>query len=440
MRDFRRRRGEGRDRLRSWADRNRWARPAGWTAVALGAGYLESSYTGGLYGTALVVLVVAGRYAWNRPDVKEWVRPRRKVVLLVLAVALLTVASVLPYLNDWFEIPVWVGQATSGGTLARVALFILFALGLNVVVGFAGLLDLGYVAFWAIGAYTAGILTGAQRYSHGIHEGTVTLADKPVWEPWMWLILFAALGAAVVAGIVLGSPTLRLRGDYLAIVTLGFGEIVRITANNLDNITGGPRGIRSIPHPEIHVGGVDFVWGTLIDVKYYYLLMGFVVLWVIAISLLNNSRIGRAWVAIREDEVAAAAMGVPVLRMKLAAFIIGACTAGVGGVIYAEQVNFINPPTFDILGSIFILCMVVIGGMGSIPGAILGAATIIILPEIFREFADYRFFVFGVVLVIVMIFRPQGILPSKRRQAELKGGALVEQQLYDAGRAGGGGA
>jgi branched-chain amino acid transport system permease protein len=167
-------------------------------------------------------------------------------------------------------------------------------------------------------------------------------------------------------------------------------------------------------------------------------LLGFVVLWVIAIRLLDHSRIGRAWVAVREDEVAAAAMGVPVVRMKLAAFAIGACTAGVGGVIYAEQANFINPGTFDILNSILILCCVVIGGMGSIPGSVVGAAVIIVLPEVFREVSEYRIFAFGVALVVVMIFRPQGLLPSKRRKAELKG-AVVEEQLYEAAHAGGAG-
>jgi branched-chain amino acid transport system permease protein len=248
----------------------------------------------------------------------------------------------------------------------------------------------------------------------------------------MWGILLLALVIASLAGLLLGSPTLRLRGDYLAIVTLGFGEIIRIVANNLDHVTGGPRGIRNIPHPEIHLGGLDIVWGTLIDTKYYWLLLTLVVLWIIAIRMLDQSRIGRAWVAIREDEVAAAAMGVNIVRMKLAAFAIGACTAGVGGVIYAEQVNFISPPTFNIQQSILILAMVVIGGMGSIGGAILGASAVVLLPEIFRGFEDYRFFVFGLAIVLVMVFRPQGILPSKRRKAELLGGSPHDQQLYEA--------
>jgi branched-chain amino acid transport system permease protein len=382
------------------------------------------------------------RRSWRenvRDPVAGWVQPRRRMVIPVAGLVIIFLFAILPFLNDWFDIPTWLAAATSGGTLSRLALFSLFALGLNVVVGFAGLLDLGYVAFWAIGSYTAAIMTGAASYTLALREGQEV--PDPTWEPWMWLILLAALGVAVIAGILLGSPTLRLRGDYLAIVTLGFGEIIRILANNMEDITVGPRGVTSIPHPRITVPGQglenDIVWGTLIDVKYYYLLLVFVFLWVIAIRLLDNSRIGRAWVAVREDEVAAAAMGVPVVRMKLAAFCIGACTAGVGGVIYAEQANFINPGTFDILNSILILCCVVIGGMGSIPGAILGAAVIIVLPEVFREFSEYRIFAFGVALVVVMIFRPQGLWPSKRRKAELKGGAVVEQQLYEAAHTGG---
>jgi len=352
---------------------------------------------------------------------------RRRWVYPVIAAGAIVIVAVLPLLDQWFEIPIWLARATSGGALSKVALFTLFALGLNVVVGFAGLLDLGYVAFWAIGAYTAGILTGAQSYTAGLKAGTATLADKPEWMAWMWLILIAALGFAVIAGIVLGSPTLRLRGDYLAIVTLGFGEIVRITANNLDSITGGPQGVSSIPHPAIHVGGLSLVWGTLTDDKYYWLLLVLVVLWIVAIRLLDRSRIGRAWVAIREDEVAAGAMGVPVVRMKLAAFVIGACTAGVGGVIYAQQVNYINPPTFTIFQSILILSMVVIGGMGSIWGAVTGAALVVLLPEVFRGFEDYRYFVFGIALVVVMAFRPQGLIPSKRRSLELRSGVGVAE-------------
>ena len=366
---------------------------------------------------------------------RSWTDEHRRLTYPLVGIVLVTIAALLPYVSDWFDVPLWVARATSGSALARVALFTLFALGLNVVVGFAGLLDLGYVAFWAIGSYTAAIMTGAQAYSRAVQSLGGPDVQEPAWQMWMWLILLAALVVAVIAGIALGSPTLRLRGDYLAIVTLGFGEIVRITANNLDNITGGPRGVRSIPHPAIKVGSLDIEWGTLIDVKYYWLMLALVVLWIIAIRLLDNSRIGRAWVAIREDEIAAAAMGVPVVRMKLAAFAIGACTAGVGGVIYAEQVNFINPPTFSLIQSILILCMVVIGGMGSIAGSVLGAVAVVLLPEIFRAFEDYRFLIFGFALVVVMIFRPQGIFPSKRRRAELTGGARQEG-LFDVAHTG----
>jgi branched-chain amino acid transport system permease protein len=354
---------------------------------------------------------------------RAWMDARSRLTYPLVWLALIVIAVLLPLLGDWFSIPIWLQRATSGGALAKVALFTLFALGLNVVVGFAGLLDLGYVAFWAIGAYTAGIVTGAAGYTKALRAGTVTFADKPEWAAWMWLILVIALVVAVVAGVVLGSPTLRLRGDYLAIVTLGFGEIVRITANNLDTVTVGPRGITSIPHPAIHLAGIDLEWGTLVDIKYYWLLLVLVVIWAFAIRLLDRSRIGRAWSAIREDEVAAGAMGVPVVRMKLAAFAIGACTAGVGGVIYAEQVNFINPPTFTILQSILILSMVVIGGAGSTTGAILGAVIVVLIPEVFRGFEDYRFLAFGIALVALMIFRPQGIWPSKRRALELRGQA-----------------
>jgi branched-chain amino acid transport system permease protein len=413
----------------SWSERRRgWQRD--WRARKLRMRESRSAAMQRLRATAAKDLApVTSRWS----SMRAWIEKRRKWTYPVLGLLAIAVAAMLPYLTEWFDIPLWLARATSGSALARVALFTLFALGLNVVVGFAGLLDLGYVAFWAIGSYTAAILTGAQSYSRAIQTGGQNL-EEPVWEMWMWLILLAALAVAVVAGIVLGSPTLRLRGDYLAIVTLGFGEIVRITANNLDNITGGPRGVRSIPHPAIDIGGLNIEWGVLFDVKYYWLFLFFVVLWVIAIRMLDQSRIGRAWVAIREDEVAAAAMGVPIVRMKLAAFVIGACTAGVGGVVYAEQVNFINPPTFSLIQSILILSMVVIGGMGSIAGSILGAIAVVLLPEIFRGFEDYRFFVFGLALVIVMIFRPQGILPSKRRKAELLG-HKSDDALYDAGKA-----
>jgi branched-chain amino acid transport system permease protein len=365
----------------------------------------------------------------NGRQVRGWVQARRKWSYPLLAVLAVGLAAVLPLFGDWIALPDWLRRATSGSAMARFALFALFALGLNVVVGFAGLLDLGYVAFWAIGAYTAALLSGAAGFSRAIRMPPVT-ETRPEWEMWMWLIFLAALAVAVIGGILLGSPTLRLRGDYLAIVTLGFGEIIRTSAKNLESFTLGPQGISSIPHPAISIGSFRLEWGTILDNKYYWLLLSFVVVWIIAITLLDRSRIGRAWVAIREDEVAAAAMGVPVVRMKLTAFVIGACTAGVGGVVFAQQINNISPGTFGIIQSVLILCMVVIGGMGSIPGALLGAAIIVLAPEVFRGFEEYRFLVFGLALVVVMIFRPQGLIPSRRRKAELKGGAR-DEQLYD---------
>ena len=373
---------------------------------------------------------------WKK--LRNTIDKNRKISYPILMILGLAVAAWLPFLSEMEGVPLWLQRATSSGALFSVALFTLFALGLNVVVGFAGLLDLGYVAFWAIGSYTAAILTGAQAYSEALQKGAdFTQVSDPGWSMWMWGIILVALLISVIAGVILGSPTLRLRGDYLAIVTLGFGEIVRIFANNdFLGITGGPRGVNSIPHPELHLGPIDLVWGVLTDKKYYHLLLVFVALWIIAIKMLDNSRIGRAWVAIREDEIAAASMGVPIVRMKLAAFAIGACTAGVGGVIYAEQVNFINPPTFDLLQSILILSAVVIGGMGSVMGSILGATAIVLLPEVFRGLKDYRFFVFGAALVIIMMFRPQGILPSKRRKAELTGGATRDEQLFEAAHTG----
>jgi branched-chain amino acid transport system permease protein len=363
--------------------------------------------------------------------VRGWTRARKRWSYPTLILVALAIAVVLPLIGDWIALPDWLRRATSGSALSRFALAALFALGLNVVVGFAGLLDLGYVAFWAIGAYTAAMMSGASAYSRAIRiPGNVPV--RPEWHAWMWLILIAALVIAVIAGVVLGSPTLRLRGDYLAIVTLGFGEIIRSAANNLDSVTLGPQGISSIPHPVIAIGALKLRWGTFIDNKYYWLLLVLVVTWIIAITLLDRSRIGRAWVAIREDEVAASAMGVPVLRMKLTAFAIGACTAGVGGVVYAQQINTVAPNQFTVIQSILILCMVVIGGMGSIPGALLGAALITLVPEVFRGFDEYRFLVFGLALMVVMAVRPQGLLPSKRRTAELRRTDSVEESIASA--------
>jgi branched-chain amino acid transport system permease protein len=353
-------------------------------------------------------LNVTGRAA----SVGEWIRqhPSRAIVLVVAALLVLVL------------VPLRL-SAYSQSVLVDTLQYALLALGLNVVVGFAGLLDLGYVAFYAIGNYafaivTAGTFTKALYFRGGTH-----LPPPPMWHDWMWLLLLVGLVAAMVAGVILGAPTLRLRGDYLAIVTLGFGEIVRIAARNFDSITVGPRGITAIPHPELHLFGLHYSFG-LDPRPYYYVLLVLCALMIGVVMRLNRSRIGRAWVAIREDELAAAAMGVPTVRMKLWAFAIGASTAGVAGVVNASRVNFVSPDGFTLLTSIFILSMVVLGGMGNVWGAIVGAAVIVVVPEVVRSavpsFQQYRFLVFGAVLVTVMIFRPQGLIPSRRRAMELE--------------------
>jgi len=297
-----------------------------------------------------------------------------------------------------------------------VAVFVLLALGLNVVVGQAGLLDLGYVAFYAVGAYT-----------------TAKLTTTAGWSAWEALIVAVVL--ASVAGVVLGAPTLRLRGDYLAIVTLGFGEIARIVAQNSESL-GASRGISGIPHPA-PVAGAAF---GLDPLPYYYLTLVAIVLAVVMIVRLKRSRVGRAWAAIREDEDAAEAMGVPTFKMKLWAFAIGASTGGLGGWIYASRVSFINPDNFPFFLSVILLSAVVLGGMGSIPGVVVGAFAVAFLPEYLRDAAagetlvgwlntltggnatdvtEYRVLLFGLALVVMMIFRPQGLIPSRQRAAEL---------------------
>jgi len=294
----------------------------------------------------------------------------------------------------------------------QVAIYVLLAMGLNVVVGFAGLLDLGYVAFWAIGAYTTAYFTGA----------------LPIHPPFIlnpfWVIPFSIL-AAMLAGVLLGTPTLRLRGDYLAIVTLGFGEIIEIVANNLNGVTGGPAGTPGfIPQFSVHILGVAYRWtGTVLP--YYYLILGVAVVFTIAFSFLEHSRVGRSWTAIREDEVAADSLGINALKYKVMAFSIGASTSGFAGVFFASQVQSLVPNDFIVQTSILILVFVIFGGMGSIAGAVIGAAFIQWLPQYLQlhSFQDYQyqdeFIYLGAMLILLMIFRPQGIIPSRRRRREI---------------------
>jgi branched-chain amino acid transport system permease protein len=276
----------------------------------------------------------------------------------------------------------------------QVVIFVLVALGLNVVVGLAGLLDLGYVGFYAVGAYTVAILSSQ-------HANL----------PWLLCMPIAVL-VSMLAGVILGTPTLRLRGDYLAIVTLGFGEIIRITANNVEWL-GDSRGISNIATPP-SIGPLKF---TVLDAKpYFFLGLTTILIVIFLLRRLENSRVGRSWNAIREDEDAAELMGVDTFKFKLWAFAIGAAIGGLAGSLYAGKVQFINPSNFPLQLSILFLAAVVLGGAGNMWGAVVGGALVAWMPERFRGFADKRVFVFGVALVLVMVFRPQGLIPRKIRK------------------------
>src|SRR5437870_12510253 len=320
----------------------------------------------------------------------------------------------------------------------QVGIFVALALGLNIVVGLAGLLDLGYVAFFAVGAYSWAIV--GSPHANVIFGGE----SFPLAGGWFYLFLLVGLGVAALTGVLLGLPVLRLHGDYLAVVTLGFGEVIRVLANNLDkpiNLTNGPKGITPISRPPAPLG---LPYGEY----FYFLALLIVVVVVLVNRRLEDSHIGRAWEAIREDELAARAMGVPLVRMKLMAFACGASFAGVMGVLFSAKQVFINPESFTFLESIGVLAMVILGGMGSIPGAIVGATVVTVLNlQVLKGFslwlnelknagvtifgfsladlptqfepAKYERMVFGIILVLMMIFRPQGIFPARRRQREL---------------------
>jgi branched-chain amino acid transport system permease protein len=285
------------------------------------------------------------------------------------------------------------------GVIARICLYAVLALGLNVVVGFAGLLDIGYVAFFGIGSYVYAFLASPH---FGIH--LPFLVALPI-----------VVATTALSGIVIGAPTLRVRGDYLAMVTLGFGEIVYLLLVNLDrpvNITGGPSGIIGVDPPSL----AGLTPGS--NVEYYFLFLAFLAFAVLISMRLRDSRIGWAWQAIREDEVAAQAMGINVFVAKLQAFAIGASFAGVAGCLLASWQHSVFPANFMFTESINILAMVILGGMGSLFGVILGATLIVALPELFREFEQYRLLAFGLMLMVLMIFRPQGLLTFRgRRQA-----------------------
>lgn len=357
-----------------------------------------------------------------------------------LGIALIAISlAILPWVvglagNSWVRI------------LDVALLYIMLALGLNIVVGFAGLLDLGYIAFYAVGAYLYGLLASPHLLEN---------------FPWMasyfpdgmttsiWIIL--PLGAIVAGlfGILLGAPTLKLRGDYLAIVTLGFGEIVRIFLINLNapvNITNGPQGINMIE--PIHLAGTNFSKGAELAGEsipslhlYYYLFLALVVVMIIVCMRLQNSRIGRAWNAVRDDEVAAKAMGINTRNVKLLAFALGASFGGVSGALFSAFQGFVSPESFGLMESVIVLCMVVLGGMGHIPGVVLGALLLSGFPEMLRHTVSpvqeflfgevlvdaevLRSLIYGLTMVLVMLYRPKGLWPAKAHGAPpLSGGRL----------------
>lgn len=297
-------------------------------------------------------------------------------------------------------IPLFVGTYLSE-VIDNVGLYVLMGLGLNIVVGFAGLLDLGYVAFFAIGAYTMGVL--------------ISLGELGVAQMSFWVALPIAVGAAVLAGIVLGVPVLKMRGDYLAIVTMGFGEIIRVLAlsDALAPVIGGAQGVLNIPKASI------LGWRLSGPEQLYYLIVAGVLLAIFVSTRLHDSRIGRAWIAIREDEDVAEAAGIGLVKYKLLAFASGAAFSGLSGAIFATKLGSVFPHSFNLLVSINVLCLIIVGGMGSIPGVIVGALILMGLPELLRTFGEYRYLLYGALLVVMMLVRPEGFIPATRRKREL---------------------
>jgi branched-chain amino acid transport system permease protein len=366
----------------------------------------------------------------------------QKIKCFLGALLLIVLLPILGWMNGYYlEVAIQIG------------IFVALALGLNIVVGFVGLLNLGFVAFYAIGAYLWAIFASPQA-NQFIPGGLFPLSSN-----WFFLFLVLSVVIGALTGVLLGLPVLRLRGDYLAIVTLGFAEVVRALVNNLDkpvNLTNGPRGITPITKPPLFFQplleyfGLDVSEAKLYPLYFYFLILIIVGVIIMVTRRLENSRVGRAWKAIREDEVAAAAMGVPVVRMKLLGFAVGASFASAVGVLFAAKQVFINPESFTFMESIGVLAMVILGGMGSIPGAILGATGVTILnlqllkglslwlnglrqsgaelvipflgsyslSQIPAQFepAKYERMVFGLILILMMIFRPQGVLPAGKER------------------------
>jgi len=347
-------------------------------------------------------------------------KPNKIVVFVLAALALLALPLVAAQFGQgWVRI------------MALALLYVLLALGLNIVVGYAGLLDLGYVAFYAVGAYMFALLASPHLTTN--FEWIAALFPNGLHAP-IWLVIPLAALIAGAAGMILGAPTLKLRGDYLAIVTLGFGEIIRVFMNNMEqpiNLTNGPRGISQIDPmslfglnfgESLHLGGLEIPGVAL----YYYLFLTLVVFSVVLCLRLADSRIGRAWMAIREDEIAAKAMGLNTRNLKLMAFGMGATFGGVSGAMFASFQGFVSPESFTLMESVMIVAMVVLGGLGHIPGVILGALLLSALPEVLRyvagplqqltdgrlDAAILRQLLIALAMIVIMLLRPRGLWPS----------------------------
>ncbi len=355
--------------------------------------------------------------------IRTWWEGLPRVMQWLVGVPLIILIALLPVINP----PLITTTATNFGVvMATFAMTALIAIGLNVVVGQTGLLDLGYVGFYAVGAYVVALMTSPSSplwgsTDHGFFSG-----------PWAWLACVPlAIIITGITGVILGTPTLRVRGDYLAIVTLGFGEIVRLLADNLTDVTNGATGLQSVLYPEIgrsadSPGGVFSTANNTSSLNYgvwwYWFGIAAVIIVLIVIGNLERSRVGRSWVAIREDEDAAEIMGVPTFKYKLWAFVIGAGIGGLSGAFYAGQVQYVDPTAFTVINSMLFLCAVVLGGQGNKLGVIAGAFIIIYLPARVQgisvggeALSEYKYLFFGIALVTLMIFRPQGLFPARAR-------------------------
>jgi branched-chain amino acid transport system permease protein len=380
--------------------------------------WLYSTSFGGLtpIGAVVVFVVATGLAAlWARAQVvRERVAqlpPARRRALNVSRLLLLAVVLAL--------LPRFIGSTLSQ-VLGQIGIFLLMGLGLNIVVGYAGLLDLGYVAFFATGAYLTALFTGAHLVtSLGAVASPALVLHLDFYAAVPLVILFAAF-----IGLLIGAPVLRLRGDYLAIVTLGFGEIARVLVASswLQKFTGGPQGLRDIT--DAHIGSVGFRDPQ----PFYYLVLAFCAIAIFVSVRLADSRVGRAWSAMREDELAAEAMGISIVRYKLLAFAMGAAVGCLSGTLFAVQIGSLTPDSFTILVSITALAVVVLGGMGSIRGVVVGTMLLIGLPGLLDEFEEYRLLVYGAALITVMILRPQGLIPNVRRMRELQEEEVAQDQ------------